>query len=47
MEEETITLTKREAEKLRTLHQVTDRLITQVGACKILGITDHQARTLK
>jgi hypothetical protein len=47
MEEETITLTKREAEKLRILHQVIDRLITQVGVGEILGITDRQVRTLQ
>jgi len=46
MEEETITLTKREAEKLRILHQVMERMLTQVGAGEILGITDRQVRTL-
>jgi transposase len=46
MEEETITLRKREAERLRVLHQVLERLITQVDAGEILGITDRQVRTL-
>ena len=46
MEEETITLEKRDAERLRVLHQVMDRLITQVEAGQILSITDRQVRTL-
>jgi len=46
MDEETITLTKREAERLRILHQVLDEKITQVGAGEILGITDRHVRKL-
>jgi transposase len=46
MDEETITLTKREAERLRILHRVLDRTIRQVDAGEILGITDRQVRTL-
>ncbi len=46
MDEETITLTKREAERLRILHRVMDRTIRQIDAGEILGVTDRQVRTL-
>lgn len=46
MDEETITLTNRDAERLRILHQVMNGKITQVDAGGILGITDRQVRTL-
>jgi hypothetical protein len=46
MEEETITLTKRDAERLRVLHQVMDGMITQIYAGQLLNITDRQVRTM-
>lgn len=46
MAEETITLTKRDAERLRVLHQVMDEKIGQVFAGELLGISDRQVRTL-
>ena len=46
MAEETITLTKRDAERLRVLHQVMDGMITQISAGQLLDITDRQVRTL-
>ena len=46
MAEETITLRKRDAERLRVLHQVMDGLITQVYAGLLLDITERQIRTL-
>lgn len=46
MDEETITLTKRDAERLRILHQVLDERMTQVDAGGILGLTDRHVRTL-
>jgi transposase len=46
MAEETITLTKRDAERLRVLHQVVDGMITQISAGQLLDITDRQVRTL-
>ncbi|MEN6560943.1 MAG: ISNCY family transposase [Acidobacteriota bacterium] len=46
MAEETVTLTKRNAERLRVLHQVMDGLITQVYASQLLSISDRQVRTL-
>ena len=46
MAEETITLTKRDAERLRVLHQVIDGMITQLYAGQLLNITDRQVRTL-
>lgn len=46
MAEETITLTKRDAERLRILHQVMDGMITQVCAGQLLNITERQVRTL-
>ena len=44
--EEEITLRKRELERLRVLHQVLDKKVTQIVAGGILGITDRQVRTL-
>ena len=46
MAEETITLTKRDAERLRVLHQVMEGVISQVYAGELLNITDRQVRTL-
>ena len=46
MAEETITLTKRDAERLRVLHQVMDEKVGQVFAGEVLGISDRQVRTL-
>lgn len=46
MAEETITLTKRDAERLRVLHQVMDEKVGQVFAGELLGISDRQVRTL-
>jgi transposase len=46
MAEETITLTKRDAERLRVLHQVMDEKISQVFAGELLGLSDRQVRTL-
>ena len=46
MAEETITLRKRDAERLRVLHQVMDGMITQIYAGQLLNITDRQVRTL-
>ncbi len=46
MDEETITLTKRDAERLRILHQVLDEKITQMEAGGILGISDRHVRKL-
>jgi hypothetical protein len=46
MEEETITLTKRDSERLRVLHQVMDGMISQVYAGELLNITDRQVRSL-
>ena len=46
MAEETITLRKRDAERLRVIHQVMDGMITQIYAGQLLNITDRQVRTL-
>src|SRR5512137_146330 len=46
MAEETITLTKRDAERLRVLHQVMDEKISQVFAGELLDLSDRQVRTL-
>ena len=46
MAEETITLRKRDAERLRVLHQVMDGMITQIYAGQLLNITDRQVRSL-
>jgi len=46
MAKETVTLTKRDAERLRILHQVMDEKITQVFAGELLRLSDRQVRTL-
>ena len=46
MEKELITLSKKEIERLRILHMVIDRSMTQVDASQLLGITDRQVRNL-
>lgn len=46
MAEETITLTKRDTERLRVLHRVMEGLITETFAGQLLKITDRQVRTL-
>ena len=46
MEKELITLSTREIERLRIIHKVMDRNMTQVEASEILGITDRQIRNI-
>ena len=46
MEKELITLSTREIERLRIIHKVMDRNMTQIEASEILGITDRQIRNV-
>ena len=46
MEKELITLSKKEIERLKILHMVIERSMTQVEASQLLGITDRQVRNL-
>ena len=46
MEKELITLSKKEIERLRILHKVIDRSMTQMDASQVLAITDRQVRNL-
>ncbi len=46
MEKELITLSTREIERLRIIHKVMDRNMTQIEASEILGITDRQIRNI-
>ncbi len=46
MAKEIIAMSKKEIDRLRILHRVTDRQLTQVYGAKLLGITDRQVRNL-
>lgn len=46
MAEETVTLRKRDTERLRVIQRVLDGLITETYAGELLKITDRQVRTL-
>jgi len=46
METERIALSQRERERLRVLHEVQQRHLTQVEAAKRLKVTDRQVRRL-
>lgn len=46
MAKEVITMSKTEVDRLRILHRVMDRQLTQVYGAKLLGITDRQVRNL-
>lgn len=46
MAKEVITMSKKEVDRLRILHRVMDRQLTQVYGAKLLEITDRQVRNL-
>lgn len=46
MEEEFITLSQREIKRLKILHRVMEREMTQVKASELLGVTDRQIRNI-
>jgi hypothetical protein len=46
MAKEVIAMSKKEVDRLRILHRVMDRELTQVYGAKLLGITDRQVRNL-
>ncbi|KKL12638.1 hypothetical protein LCGC14_2533770 [marine sediment metagenome] len=46
MREDFITLSKREIERLRIIHRVMGKQMTQVKASELLGITDRQVRNI-
>jgi hypothetical protein len=46
MAKEVITMSKKEVDRLRILHRVMDRQLTQVYGAKLLDITDRQVRNL-
>ena len=46
MAKEIIAMSKKEIDRLRILHRVTDRQLTQVYGAKVLSITDRQVRNL-
>ena len=46
MAKEVITMSKTEVDRLRILHRVMDRQLTQVYGARLLGITDRQVRNL-
>ena len=46
MAKEIIAMSKKEIDRLRILHRVTDRQLTQVYGAKLLSITDRQVRNL-
>ena len=46
MAKEVITMSKTEVDRLRILHRVMDRQLTQVYGAKLLGITDRQVRNI-
>jgi len=41
MEEDIIKMSKREIERLRIIHRVMDKRLTQVEAAEMMGITDR------
>ena len=42
MKEDFITLSTREIERLRIIHKVMDKQVTQIKASEILSVTDRQ-----
>jgi len=46
MAKEVITVSKKEVDRLRILHRVMDRQLTQVYGAKLLGISDRHVRNL-
>jgi hypothetical protein len=46
MAKEVITMSKTEVDRLRILHRVMDKHLTQVYGARLLGITDRQVRNL-
>ncbi len=46
MAKEIITMSKKEIDRLRILHRIMDKQMSQVYGAKLLGITDRQIRTL-
>ncbi|NIR15764.1 MAG: hypothetical protein GWN86_18270, partial [Desulfobacterales bacterium] len=46
MNEEYITLNRKEVRRLKILHRVIEGEVTQVKASEILGITDRQVRNI-
>jgi hypothetical protein len=46
MREDLITLSKREIERLRIIHRIMGKQMTQVKASELLGITDRQVRNI-
>jgi hypothetical protein len=42
MAKEIIAMSEKEIDRLRILHRVTDRQLTQVYGAKLLGITDRR-----
>jgi len=46
MEKKFINLSQREIERLRIIHKVMDRQMTQMKASELLGITDRQERNI-
>lgn len=46
MRKDFITLSKREIERLRIIHKVIDKQMTQIKASELLGLTDRQVRNI-
>ena len=46
MAKELITMSKKEVDRLRIIHRVSDKQMSQVYGAKLLGITDRQVRNL-
>ena len=46
MEEDIITMTKKEVERLRVIHKVMDKQITQMKAGEVLGISERHVRRI-
>lgn len=46
MAKEIIKMSKKEVDRLRILHRVMDKQLTQVYGAKLLGISDRQVRNL-
>jgi len=46
MAKEVITLSRKEIDRLRVIHQVMDRQLLQVDGARLLGLTDRQVRNI-
>jgi predicted DNA-binding protein (UPF0251 family) len=46
MEEDRITMSTREMERLKIVHKVMEKRLTQVKAGELMGVTDRQVRRM-